>query len=193
MHVVVAVSLLAGLATNVSAADPGPAEPAYLALTELVARVHQKTGRQIVVDGSAPVRISLAGLDLGRLDYPMFETILRANGLIAVGDRRAVSVLPDAVARQQPMPTLLADDPKIGDDTLVTRLLQLRQICAAHAVPVLRPMMPQYAHLAAYPFTNTLVITDRADNVRRIVGVAEKLDQAAGKSRQDCGPLAAGS
>jgi general secretion pathway protein D len=193
LQVVVAVSLLAGLSATVSAADARPAEAGSLSLTELVARIHQKTGRQIIVDANAPMRISLAGLDVERLDYPMFVSILRANGLIAVGDRDAVAILPDAIARQQPMPTLMADDPKIGDDTLVTRLVQLHRVCAAHTVPVLRPLMPQYAHLAAYPPTNTLVITDRADNVRRVAGLAEKLEQAAGKDQPDCAAMAAGS
>jgi general secretion pathway protein D len=193
LHNVVAAALIAGLPVIVGAADQRPASPDSVSLIELVARVHQKTGRQIIVDPNSIMRISLAGVDAARVDFPMLLIILRANGLIAVGDRDAVIILPDAVARQQPMPTLTADDPKIGADTLVTRLLQLRQVCAAHTVPILRPLMPQYAHLAAYPYTNTLVITDRADNVRRIAGLVEKLEQAAGKNQQDCGPVAAGS
>jgi general secretion pathway protein D len=192
LHTVVAAALLAGLPVLVCAADPRPAETDTVSLIELVARVHQKTGRQIIVDPNSLTRVSLAGVDAARIDYPMLLVILRANGLVAVGDRDAVTILPDAVARQQPMPTLTADDPKIGDDTLVTRLLQLRQICAMHTVPILRPLMPQYAHLAAYPYTNTLVLTDRADNVRRIAGLVEKLEQAAGKDSQDCAPLSSG-
>lgn len=193
LHTVVAAALLAGFPVIVCAADPRPAEADTVSLIELVARVHQKTGRQIIVDPNSLTRVSLAGVDAARIDYPMLLVILRANGLVAVGDRDAVMILPDAVARQQPMPTLMADDPKIGDDTLVTRLLQLRQICAMHAVPILRPLMPQYAHLAAYPYTNTLVLADRADNVRRIAGLVEKLEQAAGKNPQECGPVPAGS
>jgi general secretion pathway protein D len=52
-------------------------------------------------------------------------------------------------------------------------------MCASHAVPVLRPLMPQAAHLAAFPQSNSLLISDHAANARRILDMAERLDRAA--------------
>ena len=46
--------------------------------------------------------------------------------------------------------------------------------------------MPQSAHLAAYPPTNTLILTDHADNVRRIVELVEQLDKTA-PGKLECG------
>ena len=105
---------------------------------------------------------------------------------MTVAGKEAVSILPDRDARQLPSRVLNADDPGIGDDTLVTRIVQVRNACAAHMVPVLRPLMPQFAHMAAYPPTNTLILADRADNVRRVVDLVESIDKAAPPGRQNC-------
>jgi general secretion pathway protein D len=44
-------------------------------------------------------------------------------------------------------------------------------------VPILRPLIPQYGHLAAYPASNMLIISDRASNVNRMVRIVQRIDQ----------------
>jgi general secretion pathway protein D len=112
--------------------------------------------------------------------------VLRINGMAAVTQGEIVAVVLDHNTRQMAMPTLTADDPKVADDELVTRIVQVHNACSAHMVPVLRPLMPQYAHLAAYPPTNALIITDRAANVRRIVALVDQLEKQATANRQPC-------
>ncbi len=194
LRTVLAAAMVAGLPLVTPAADEQgsrtatpamPGEPT-VELSELIAKVHKKTGRQFVLEPRVAGRVSLAGLDADRIDYRMLMVILRHNGMVALAEKEVVTILPDAVARQLPMPTLTADDPTIGDETLVTRLVQVRNICAAHTVPVLRPLMPQFAHMAAYPATNALILTDHADNVRRIVDIVERLDKQAASNRQEC-------
>lgn len=194
-RILLVASLFAAVPLLAAPADEPPSRSPPVAVTgessvdlaELIAKVHRKTGRQFILDSHVAGRVSLAGLDAERIDYQMLLVILRYNGLVALAEKEVVTILPDAVARQLPMRTLTADDPGIGDETLITRLVQVRNICAAQTVPILRPLMPQYAHLAAYPFTNTLVMTDRADNVRRIADLVERLEKAAGNNKQDCG------
>src|SRR5207302_1441434 len=50
---------------------------------------------------------------------------------------------------------------------------------AAQLVPILRPMIPQYGHLAAYPSSNILIISDRAGNVNRMMRIIRRIDQVA--------------
>jgi general secretion pathway protein D len=45
-------------------------------------------------------------------------------------------------------------------------------------VPILRPLIPQYGHLAAYPASNILIVSDRAANVNRIWRIIRRIDQA---------------
>ena len=64
--------------------------------------------------------------------------------------------------------------------------MQLRSACTAHMVPILRPMMPQYAHLAAHADINMLIIVDRAANARRIADIVERLEKQAAAQKQSC-------
>jgi general secretion pathway protein D len=186
LRIAVAAGLLTALPIFSGAADDQPGDRSDVALSELVARVHKKTGKDFILEPSvAAVRISLAGLDPERVDYQTLLAVVRYHGLVTFAAKEAVSILPDRDARQLPMPILAADDPKIGDETLVTRLVQVRNACAAHMVPVLRPLMPQSAHMAAYPDTNVLILADHADNVRRIVEIVERIDKAA-PAKQGC-------
>jgi general secretion pathway protein D len=180
LRISMAAGLLAAMPMISSAADEKSADPASVQLGELVARVHAKTGRNFILEPSVGgVRVSLAGMDAGRVDYPMLLAVLRYNGLVAFGDKEAMRIFPERDARQLATPVFTADDAKISDDTVITRIVQVRNACAMHMVPVLRPLMPQFAHLAAYPATNTLILADHADNVRRIVEIVERLDKAA--------------
>lgn len=180
LRIAVAASLLAALPVVSTAADEKPGDSSSVALSELVARVHKKSGQEFILEPSVgAVRISLAGMDAERIDYPMLLAVLRYNGLVSMVEQQVVTILPDREARQLPTPILTADDPKIGDGTVVTRIVQVRNACAAHMVPVLRPLMPQFAHMAAYPPTNTLILVDHADNVRRVADIVERIDKAA--------------
>jgi general secretion pathway protein D len=187
LRISVAAGLLAALPMFSMAADDRPADPTYVALSELVARVHKKTNRDFILDqAAASARVSLAGMDAERVDYPKLLAVLRYNGFVTIDEKEAVTILPDATARQMATAILTADDPKISGDAVITRVVQVRNACAAHMVPVLRPLMPQYAHMAAYPPTNTLILVDRADNIRRVVDVIERIDKAA-PAKLSCG------
>jgi general secretion pathway protein D len=63
-------------------------------------------------------------------------------------------------------------------DEIVTQIITVKNINAAQLVPLLRPLIPQYGHLAAYPAGNMLIISDRASNVNRIARIIERMDES---------------
>jgi len=160
-------------------------EPATISIYDLIERVAKKTGKRFVIDPRVNGTVLLSGLDLNRVDYETLLAILRLHAFIAFTQDGLVNVMPDAGARQFPTPTLTADDPKIGSEEMMTRLVRMENTCATWLVPILRPMMPQFAHLAAYPPANTLIVADRAVNARRIADLAMRLDKQSPK--QSCG------
>ena len=105
--------------------------------------------------------------------YSAFQSLLQVYGYIAVPAGNGVKSLPDANARQVPGAPAGAD----GPDEIVTRVISIENVVAAQLVPILRPLIPQYGHLAAYPQSNMLIISDRAANVRRIVQIVRRIDQ----------------
>jgi general secretion pathway protein D len=108
--------------------------------------------------------------------YEAFLAILQVHGYIAVPSGSVIKIMPDATARQVPANDL-PDRVSSTSDEIVTQVVQVRNVSAGQLVPILRPMMPQSAHLAAYPSANMLIISDRAANVSRIVRIVQRIDR----------------
>ncbi|MFA7386800.1 MAG: type II secretion system secretin GspD, partial [Thiohalobacteraceae bacterium] len=62
-------------------------------------------------------------------------------------------------------------------DEVVTRVIEVNNVSAAQLVPILRPLVPQQGHMAAYPGTNVLIVSDRAENIERLVSIVKRMDQ----------------
>jgi general secretion pathway protein D len=108
--------------------------------------------------------------------YEAFLSILQVYGFIAVPAGNVIKILPDANARQIPAVDL-PDRVSATSDEIVTQVLDVRNVSAPALVPILRPMIPQYGHLVAYPASNILIITDRASNVNRMMRIIRRIDQ----------------
>jgi general secretion pathway protein D len=64
----------------------------------------------------------------------------------------------------------------------------VKSVPAAQLVPILRPLLPQQAHLVAIACTNVLVIVDTFANVQRIEKLVRALDTAGEPYKSDkCG------
>jgi general secretion pathway protein D len=87
-----------------------------------------------------------------------------------------IKILPDASARSIPGNDLPSSINSTSDE-IVTQVIAVRNVSAAQLVPVLRPLVPQYGHLAAYPTSNMLIISDRAANVNRMMRIIQRIDQ----------------
>jgi len=148
-------------------------------IADLIGKVARRTGKQFIIDPRVRAQVSKVGLDIDKVDYARLLAILTIHNFSAYESNGVVKVLPDAGARQLPIPVTSEVPAKALDDEYVTVMFQARNMCTAQAVPVLRPLMPQAAHLAAFPQANTLLISDHAGNARRIIDMAERLDRAA--------------
>jgi general secretion pathway protein D len=160
-------------------------------IRELIAKVAKRTGKQFIVDPRVRAGIPLTGLDVNAVDYGRLLAILNVHQFVAFESGGVVRVVPDAIARQLPIPVTNEVPAKALDDEMVSLIVQVKAACSAHLVPVLRPLMPQSAHLAAMP-PNALIVVDRAANARRIVDMVERLDKTATPGAR-CGPEFFGS
>jgi len=166
-----------------ASATPG----SEIEMTDLIGKVAKRTGKQFIIDPRVRAQVSKVGLDVENVDYGRLLAILTVHNFSAYESNGVVKVMPDAVARQLPIPVTTEVPAKALDDEYVTVMFQAKNMCAAHSVPVLRPLMPQAAHLAAFPQANTLLISDHAANARRIIDMAERLDKAT-PAGQKCPP-----
>ncbi len=154
------------------------ARPRLQHFLEIAAR---NTKMHFAVAGVAP-DISWYGVDDSAVSYPVLLTILTDNNLAAVEDGGVVDIVPLPNVRAYPTLTLTAeelDKTRVPDDQVISVLIHLEHINGAKLVPILRPLMPQWGQLSAATETNTLIMTDRFANARRIAGIIHRLDQSA--------------
>ena len=60
----------------------------------------------------------------------------------------------------------------------MTRVISARNVAAADLVKILRPLIPQYGHIAAVPQANVVIISDHADNIGRLLTIIRQVDVA---------------
>ena len=160
-------------AATSSAGDNG------MELTDLIDKVAKRTGKQFILDPRVRASVAKTGIDLEKVDYAKLLAILTIHQFSAYEVNGIVRVVPDANARQLPIPVTTEIPANALDDEYVTVVITAKNMCMTQAVPVLRPLMPQAAHMAAYAQSNTLIISDHVANARRIVDMVQRLDKAA--------------
>jgi general secretion pathway protein D len=148
-------------------------------LGQVIEAVSQVTGKSFIVDPR--VRAQVTMLSTAPMSpaafYEAFLAILQVHGFVAVPSGNVIKILPDATSRQMPANDL-PDSVSATSDEIVTQVIQVRNVSAGQLVPILRPMMPQSAHLAAYPSANMLILSDRAANVSRMVRIIQRIDRS---------------
>lgn len=159
--------------------SPGASSVQYPELIEVIQDFSKRTGRKFVVDPRTRGNAVLVGIDPNTITYEQLLSTLAVNYFATVVQGDVIVVVPDASARQLPTPVYTDLQFKAADDEYVTLLLTPRKACAAQLVPVLRPLMPQAAHMAADMKSGSLILSDRAANVRRIATLVDRLDRAA--------------
>ena len=146
-------------------------------ISTLIATVSEVTGKNFIVDprvkGKVTV-ISAAPMDKQAI-YETFLAVLQVQGFAAIPAGDSIKIIPETNARSDGG---IANRSGAGMplDDLVTYVYSVKNISAAQLVPILRPIMAQSAHLAAYPGNNMLLMVDRAGNVARLVEIIKKLD-----------------
>ncbi len=181
-----ALPLAAAAQESPSRESTSSATGPYLELIDIIRSFSKRTGRKFNVDPRVRAIPMYAGIDPNKLNYEQLLATLTVHGFASVVQDGVVIVVPDASARQLPTPVHVDTNFKAVDDEWVTLLVTPKKACAPQLVPILRPLMPQAAHLAADAHSNSLVLVDRAVNVRRVADLIDKLDKAA-SGKQDCG------
>jgi general secretion pathway protein D len=155
-----------------TAAPPGDAGVPILSLLRAVAK---KTGKKFIIDPRVHGDVQLIGEDPGSVTYSELLTILQVQGFTAVEGSGFVRVIPETIVRQSALP-LVIGTATYPDAQYVAAVIPIRKMPAASLVPILRPLLPQQAHLAAAICSNSILMVDSYANIRRIESLIAALD-----------------
>lgn len=141
------------------------------------------TGKNFVVDPRVKGTVTIVSAKpMNRaLVYDVFLSALRMQGFAAVEDRDIVNVLPEADAKLHSSPTFVqGENTRSAGDRIETRIFTLKYESAMQLLPVLRPLIAPNNTVTAYQNSNTLVVTDYANNLQRIAKIIDSVDQPGG-------------
>ncbi len=173
------VLLVAGAATVSHADDDVTLNLKDVNIRSLVEIVAEATGKNFIIDarvkGNKVTVISSKPMNKNEV-YQVFLSVLQVNGYAAVEVGNIIKIVPDVSAKQGPVSISSPGSPGIGDE-MVTRVIAVQNVPAAQMVPILRPLIPQQGHLAAYTSSNMLIISDRAANIDRLVRIVQRIDK----------------
>jgi len=143
----------------------------------LIQTVSRQSGKNFVVDPRVKARVTVISAQPLSADelYETFLSVLQVHGYSAVPGKDLIKIVPDVNAKQGPVPSY--NDDTGASDQLVTQVIKVENVPAAQLVPILRPLVPQQGHLAAYAATNTLIVTDRASNIQRLITIISDIDR----------------
>ena len=137
------------------------------------------SGRNVVVDprvkGSMTLVTAVPATPTQALR--LFSAQLRTQGFALVESSGLFLVVPEADAKLQ-SGAVSAGTPSGATGQIQTQIFRLNHETAANLVPVLRPLISPNNTINVNPGNNSLIVTDYADNLRRIGTIVAALDVA---------------
>lgn len=147
-----------------------------ISIVTLLQNVAGSTDKKFIVDPRVRAHVTLLGMNANKLSYADLHNVLTLHGFAAYESGGLVHVVPSANIRYLPVPTVRANA-KFADGEVVSSVITVKSLPAAQLVPLLRPMLPQFAHLAALACTNSLIMVDQFANVKRLEAIVESIDK----------------
>jgi len=147
-------------------------------IREFVTQVSAITGKSFIIDprvkGNVTV-ISNTSMDTPAV-YELFLAVLRVHGFAAVPSGNVVRIVQQVLAKQSSNPKDFTTNS--DGEELITRVLTVKNTDSNELVKILRPLIPQYGHIAGLVEPNALIISDHAENILRLAEIVARIDVA---------------
>ncbi|MEP6880418.1 MAG: type II secretion system secretin GspD [Dokdonella sp.] len=143
----------------------------------LIATVSEITGKNFILGPNVQGKVTVISAKPMKADeiYDVFLSVLRVHGYAAINQGSMIKIVPEAMAQQDGSAALNGDRAHSADE-LITQIVPVKHVSANELIQILRPLMPQGGQLIAHAPSNSLVISDRAGNVARLVNIIQRID-----------------
>ena len=139
------------------------------------------TGKTFVVDqraNNSPIKVTIISTTpMTETEvYEVFLTVLRIHGYAAVPSGNVVKIIQQVLAKQSPSDADFALT--ANGEQIVTQVIEVQNTSSEDLIKSIRPLLPQYGHMAALTTPNVLIVADHADNIRRYRDMIKRIDVA---------------
>lgn len=144
----------------------------------LIGQIADITGKTFVVDPRVKGKVTVvsnAALPTNEV-YQLFLSVLKVHGYTAVDTGNVVKVIQQNEVKQEGA-AFDGRGRKKGEE-IVTRVIKVKNTSAIELVPILRPMVAKYGHLAGVASANSLIISDHVSNIERMLSIIKNLDSS---------------
>lgn len=141
-----------------------------------VTQVADITGYSFVVDPRVKGKVTvLSSAPMNKDEiYDLFLAVLQVHGFTAIPGEEVIKVVQQVDAKQSA--ESLDRFTEIPSEQLITRVIQIDNANALELVPILRPLVAKYGHLAGVAAANALIVSDHSSNIQRIEQIVKELD-----------------
>ncbi|PSF10880.1 type II secretion system secretin GspD [Marinobacter shengliensis] len=141
-----------------------------------VTQVADITGYSFVVDPRVKGKVTvLSSAPMNKHEiYDLFLAVLNVHGFTAIPGEEVIKIIQQVDAKQSA--EILDRFEVTPSEQLITRVIQIDNANALELVPILRPLVAKYGHLAGVAAANALIVSDHSSNIQRIEQIVRELD-----------------
>ena len=140
--------------------------------------ISEITGRNFIIDESVRGKVTIISPSKVTPEqaYSIFQSVLQVKGFTTVQAGHVIKIVPARNVRSSAALTESQIPAETKGDEYVTRMVRLKNIDAASVIGVIQPMVSHDGLVAAFPADNTVIVTDDAYNVQRLLEIIGSLD-----------------
>ncbi|MBE0483569.1 MAG: type II secretion system secretin GspD [Bacterioplanes sp.] len=143
-----------------------------------ISQVASITGKSFVIDPRVRGKVTVLSSEAMNADavYELFLSVLTVHGFTAVPAGDVILIVQQNDVKQQGRD--LDEDFGVNSQELLTKVIMIKNTPALDLVPILRPLVAKYGHLAGVRSANALIISDHAANIHRMEQIIDRLDRS---------------
>jgi general secretion pathway protein D len=139
--------------------------------------IAEQTNKKIVVDPRVRAKVTILANKGMTADqaFEVFLAMLDVYGYAVTETGGILRIFPAVQAKSSPK-QLIENFDELGGGEQIMYVFRAENVSANRLHEVLKPLLPSSGYIAAYPQSNSLVIADEAENVKRLVALVKKID-----------------
>jgi general secretion pathway protein D len=147
-------------------------------ISAFIGQIADITGKSFVIDPRVKGKVTVLSTETMNTEavYELFLSVLKVHGYAAVPAGDVIMVVQQNSVKQQGRD--LETNFKKQSQEMITKVITIKNTPALDLVPILRPLVAKYGHLAGVKSANALIISDHASNITRIQQIIDRLDKS---------------
>lgn len=170
------IAILASTALSLAnAAEPGSTDSWTINMKDadirdFIEQISSISNQTFVIDPRVKGQVTVIAQEPMALAevYKLFLSVMTTHGYAVMPDGNQLSVIPSNEARAAAG----------AQGNMETRVIQVQHGAANDLIPLIRPLVANYGHLAAVSSSNSLIISDTPANISRIGDIIRQLDSS---------------